>query len=171
MNEISSEVNTRVIIFHDGGKKFITDEQYKFIMLAKEVGKSIDTPKLGFITLSSIARIPTIEEFYEQFPKERPEHTRDSFQEHYGGINQQIRKPTVRAKELMKQGFIKGYMETWGGTQEHAEKKFEQIILKGPMDNTVYHRKTVEKYREKTDLNPSEKEHYEHALSMVGEKV
>ena len=80
----------------------------------------------------------------------------------------QIRQPTTRAKELMKQGFIKGYVEQWGGTEEHAEQRFNEIMKQTSKKDIEYHRKTVEKYKDK-ERNESEEAHYQHALLKIKE--
>lgn len=65
---------THVIVFHGGAKKFISEKQYKYILEQSSSpinATKIQTPSLGYFTVSSIARIIEVEEFYEQYPKER----------------------------------------------------------------------------------------------------
>jgi len=79
MTQVSANPITQVIIFHDGARKFITESQSALIFQGSAgTNKSITTPQLGLITFSSIARIISLNDFYEQFPDERPE-TRPEF--------------------------------------------------------------------------------------------
>lgn len=147
----------------------ITDEQNE-ILRGLSPDDEIDLDG-SYVRIKNIAEILSESKYYETYPDRRPPETQNVFQEQYGDINKQIRQPTQRAKELMKQGFLRGYMKTWGGSQENAEKRFHETVLNGPMDNKIYHRKTVEKYKDRTDLTTSEKGHYEFALEKLGQKV
>lgn len=145
MTELSTESLNQVIVFHDKSHKFITTGQANLILQASvQTGsKVITTPNLGMITFSSIAKIISIDDFYTQYPEHRPEAPRDTFKELYGDINQQVRQPTERAKELLKKGFIQ--FKVYGNpeyttkheilnalpqrmTQEEAEKDFEDFL-------------------------------------------
>lgn len=130
---LTTDVKTHVIVFHDKSRKHITKEQANFIFQASATSTvpAITTPQLGRITFSSIAKIITIDDFYEQYPNERPEKPYNTFEENYPEYskgNQQIRKPTERAKELMKKGFVGYFTKERGLSQEQAENNFKDFI-------------------------------------------
>lgn len=128
---LSTEVkNQSVIVFHDGAKKWISEKQAEFIMNQDGSRKTIILDG-SMYNLSSIAKILSYSEYYEQYPPEHQEYERDTFEDIYGAQgNQQIRQPTEHAKELMKQGFIQYHLEK-GKTPEQAELKWEQFVRAG----------------------------------------
>jgi len=111
MSELSTDLMTQVIVFHDGSHKMITEAQAALIFQASAGTdkKSITTPKLGMITFSSIAKVISLEDFYTQYPDKRPEAPRETFTEEHKLLNQ-VRQPTQKAMELMKKGFIQQRM-------------------------------------------------------------
>jgi len=167
MTQVSTSVFTHVIVFFDGGRKFITQEQYDFIIRTTAISKSISTPQLGYIAFASIAKIPEIEDFYQQFPDERPQYSRNDFEEKYPDYthgNQQIRRPTALAREGMIIG-LRQYCKNAGKSEEEAER-----IISGftnPKTREGYWEKVVRKYQNKNDLTDGEKEFYEYALEKV----
>lgn len=107
MTQLATNVNNQVMIFHDGSKRFITDSQASLIFQAScGTNKSITTPQLGMITFSSIAKIISIEDFYDQYPEERPEYRpewKETPVEPYKSVQDQI-----QANEAMRSGVVKG---------------------------------------------------------------
>lgn len=89
----------------------------------------MEMPDGSMLTNNNISDLLPEEKYYQTFPDKRPEEVRDDFQKNYGGYNQQIRKPTTRAKELMTQGFLKCRMEVFGETEEEARVKFKDFKL------------------------------------------
>jgi hypothetical protein len=124
-----------VIMFKDGGFTHITDAQEDQIVFASGKGEKELRINGEFISFSSISRIPTEETFYRQFPDRRPEEVRDNFGDKYLPLlnapgNQQIRKPSKRAAELMLQGF-KSYFLEKGYTEEQVEQKTKEFLKSG----------------------------------------
>ena len=106
----------------------ITEEQNKRL---KELELN-DELEIDGCTLKirNIAEILSESKYFEQYPDKRPEETHNQFEDQYGHLhNQQIRKPTGRARELMKQGFVKQRLEI-GKTTEQAEQDFKDFINK-----------------------------------------
>lgn len=70
--QISTNVTTHVIIFHDGSKKFINQKAYDQIW--KNVETGIEKIAMGgnIFHFASISKIISLEEYYNQYPDERP---------------------------------------------------------------------------------------------------
>ncbi len=106
MTQISTDLKTSVIIFHDKSRKFITKAQESLIFQASgSSAKSITTPALGMITFSAIAKVMDIKDFYDEYPDERPE-TREEWKE-----TKEEHIPIEKMAELSKEklkGLLKG---------------------------------------------------------------
>jgi hypothetical protein len=129
MNKLSTKVDEQsVIVFHDKSKKWVTKAQAEHIFNAScEPGQKGILIDGSFYTFSAISKILSLKDFYDQFPDERPAETRNQFEDVYGSVgNQQIRKPTGRAKEMMVEGFIKQRMHV-GKTREEAKQDLAHI--------------------------------------------
>lgn len=145
MSEITPHTLTQVIVYHDGTFKMISEPQASLIFQASTQtdSKSIVTQNLGLVVFSSIAKIISVKDFYEQYPQHRPETPRD-FTPEYKLLNQ-VRQPTKEALDLMKKGFIQQRM--YGNasytreqellefneprmTKEQAEKELKEFKVK-----------------------------------------
>lgn len=173
MNELSTPMS-HVIVFHDGSHKYITAQQASLIFQASASAKTITTPQLGLISIPSIAKIVEIDDFYEQYPDKRPE-SRPEWKEpreEYKSIEQQ-----ALADESRRNGLVKGIKEYIAEADRRGEPAINarEILSRwekgqrNVTDTRSYHQKTVDKYRDKPNLTPSEKAHYEHALSKLQE--
>ena len=128
MNKLSIKVEEQsVIVFHDKSKKWVTKAQAEHIFNAScEPGQKGILIDGSFYTFSSISKILSLKDFYDQFPDERPAETRNQFEEQYGSLgNQQIRKPTGRAKELMLSG-LATYIRDNPNRCENAKKQYKK---------------------------------------------
>ncbi len=124
---ITTEVKSVVVRFFDGSKIFITKEQEKALwQMSTTEAKKIKIDGQGY-SFSSIDKILSLDEYYDQYPKERPEPPPTYFKV---DSSQQIRNPSNKARERMKEGFIRGSVITWGRTKEQAESCFEKFIQK-----------------------------------------
>jgi len=130
---LKDDLDKSVIIFKDKSKKWITKKQADFILQQSCLPNQKKVLVDGlFYNFASISKILNEKEFYEQFPKERkieeiPFFNNPNIYDLEG--NQQIRKPTKRAREQMKEGFI-GKRLQLGDTKDIAEKKFDDFIKK-----------------------------------------
>ncbi len=173
MNELSTQVQDHVIIFHDGARKFITKQQAA--LLFQNPSKTITTPQLGFISMPSIARIIEIEEFYSQFPDERPEY-RPEFKpeprETYKSIEEQSLGDVRRRSGLVRGLQLVIDEEDAKGRPAMNAREILEKWQKGERqnggDNRSYHQKTVDKYKDKV-RTPSEETHYQHAVQKLKE--
>jgi len=70
--QLSTELKTNVIIFHDKSKVFITNQQKDlcYSEVASRSGKIIIDGQM--YSLSNMAKVLSIEDFYQQYPEERP---------------------------------------------------------------------------------------------------
>jgi len=128
MTQITTEVKGRVLMFYDGGHKFISKNQEEKFWEASyqtdQKGIKIDGDYTAF---ADVRRIVSQEEFFQQNPDKRPEReTVDQFAQQYGNL--QIRKPTNKASELLKTGFINHFLDA-GETMEVAEEKYRVMKL------------------------------------------
>lgn len=126
---LSTDLKTRVIIFFDRGHKFITQQQEDqlFQLSAGTTQKGIKIDG-DYIAFSSIQRVVSRDEFYQQFPNKKPEFHPDNRQaEDYMKIAEN-RKPTKRHKEKMKKGFIDYKVREAGKTREQAESEWSDLI-------------------------------------------
>ena len=81
------------------------------------------------VKVNNIADILDEQKYFETYPNKLPAHVRNDFEDLYGDIgNQQIRQPTKKAGELMKQGFVDYFVKERGLTQEEATNKFNAFI-------------------------------------------
>ena len=108
--QLSTEVkNESVIIFHDKGEKWITEKQADYV-LEQSCQPNAKGIKLdgSFYTFSSMAKILSEKDYYEQYPDKRPE-TKNVFEEFYG--NTRDYTPMERTAEQSKNqfsGLLKG---------------------------------------------------------------
>lgn len=131
----------------------ITGEQREKIMMLDSNEMSANGQMIKY---SNIADILSEDKYFEAFPDKRPTEERNDFEDRYGAQgNQQVRKPTQRAKELMKKGFLE-VNKNWEG--------FNFNKLSG--DERTYWTDVVKKF-ENVKRNSSEEEHYQHALQKV----
>lgn len=172
MNEVSTNPITQVIIFHDGSKKFITEPQASLIFqVSAGQTKSITTPNLGMITFSSIAKIISIDDFYEQYPEQRPEY-RQEWKEQPVEPYQTLEEQAL-ATERGRNGLIKGLEqfireaesrgESTVNAQEILNNYKENKLTEGTKKEKAYYRAIVDKYKN-VQRNPSEEAHYNFAL-------
>jgi len=68
--QLSTEIMTHVIVFHDKSRRFITQKTYDRLMDCPDL--IFDSPETGGISQSSIAKVPPIDKYYEDYPHERP---------------------------------------------------------------------------------------------------
>lgn len=109
-----------VILFTDKSKIFISQSDYLRILKISGQNKLFTLENKTY-NFSSIYKILDIEEYYNQYPDSRPvqyKTIQEQYPEESFGGNQQIRKPTSRARELMLQG-IKQYSTTYTGEEEN----------------------------------------------------
>ena len=130
---LTDDLDKSVIIFNNKSKKWITKKQADFILQQSCLPNQKKVLVDGlFYNFTSISKIINEKEFYEQFPEERkikeiPCLNNPNIYDLEG--NQQIRIPTKRAREQMKEGFIVKRVQL-GDTKEIAEKKFDDFIKK-----------------------------------------
>lgn len=121
MNTITVDVKTRVVLFIGGGEEFISEDECDAIFkLSGTLVKGCKLKNGNWINFASIARIIEIEEFYQQFPKKRPEYERDTYSEQYTGFD--VDGLTVEGRNKMEEGLITYYKETRPSlTEEHCQ--------------------------------------------------
>lgn len=169
MTSLINNPFTQVIIFHDGSKKFITEDQAVEIMRASGSQlKSITTPKLGMISFSSIAKIITLKDFYDQYPDQMPETKPELKVEE---VKPMSLDEQAKHSQTVRNGLIQGLereiaiAEARGDSQIAAREILERF-KKGKAsehNNSNYWVKVVEKYKNK-NRNESEESHYQFAL-------
>jgi hypothetical protein len=120
MTQLTTNPVTQVIIFHDSSRKMITEPQANLIFQASAgQNKSITTPQLGMITFSAIAKIISLNDFYEQYPDERPDYRPEwkaEPTEPYKSVQDQI-----QANEAMRSGVVKGLEQFIRGAESRGE--------------------------------------------------
>ena len=176
MNEVSNNVLTHIVIFHDGSKKHINESQASLLFQASTGNKkSITTPQLGMITFSSISKILEIKDYYEQYPAETPSRLQEfkpESRKEYKTIEEM-----ALSDESRRNGLIIGITkfiqseEKKGRNPVNAKAILERWLNKktDQSKETEYHQKTIDKYKDRIDLNESEKMHYNHALKKISE--
>lgn len=115
-----------VIIFKDKSKKFISKEEFDFI--AKGSGSSffLNGNRYDFF---SVSKILDIDEYYQEYPDQRPELIKD-----YSNV-----KPVKITKERWAKGMkglIKGYKSYFDGREMNGEQKL--FLMK--MDRRLWER-------------------------------
>lgn len=94
MNEISTEVKSHVIMFFDSSKVFITEQQRNGLIdrMTDSNVKQVDIDGQLY-NLANISKVLTLQEFYNEYPKERPEPQReDQFKKYEGLDNRPVGK-------------------------------------------------------------------------------
>lgn len=119
------------IIYHDKSHELAEDKIADLIWAKSAAGmKGVEIAGKKYI-FSSIAKILKEDDYFTQYPEKRPPEIRDQFEDVYGAQgNQQIRQPTVKAKELMKQGFFQYHIEK-GKIPQQAEEKYRELLQSG----------------------------------------
>ena len=105
----------------------ITQEQKDKIMDAQFT--RMNMPDGSVVSNSNISDILPESKYFETYPDKRPEEVRNEYQEVYALFNTQVRQPTTRAKELMRESFLLCREEKFGETEEQAKKKFSEFSL------------------------------------------
>lgn len=74
MNELITDINTAVLVFHDGSNKYITQNQYE-ALIGQYTNPNLQKIEIGgsLYSKSAISKILTLEEFYEEYPTKKPE--------------------------------------------------------------------------------------------------
>jgi len=119
------------IIYHDKSFSAVEDKTAQ-ILWDKSCeglkGVEINGTKYNF---SSISKILSEKDYYDQYPDRRPPENYNQFEDIYGDKgSEQIRKPTEKAKEQMKEGFFRYHYEQ-GRTTDEAQKKWEELMRAG----------------------------------------
>ncbi len=162
MNELSTEIKTHVIIFHDKSKRFITEKTYNRICACTT--PVFNSPETASITLSSIAKIPSLALFYEDYPNEIP------VTSHY---SKEIPSNEDQRTEAEQQAFwsrnrirmLEGIKSV--GTPDALEL-FRMISNPTPEGKEgSYYQKVFDKYSGKANRTPSEEAHFQFAKSKV----
>ena len=119
-----------IVVFHDKSTKEVSQKIADEIMT-----KSCDSKLQGikvndnFYKFSAISKIMPIEEFYKEYPDKRPPEVNNQFKNIYGNMgSSQVWKPTGKAKELMRQGFIETRQEMVGESFGVATQKFDNFL-------------------------------------------
>jgi len=126
--ELSTKVEEQsIIVFYDKSKKWVTRAQAEYLFNAScepnKKGVKIDG---SFYTFSSISKILSLKDFYDQFPDERPVTTVDHFKDNYGHLgNQQTRKPTKNALKQMLSG-LATYIRENPNKCENAKRGYKE---------------------------------------------
>lgn len=103
----------------------ITEEQRANIIKATAMEVEVNGQ---IVKQSNIAEILDEHAYFEAHPDKLPQPIRNDFEDKYGDIgNQQIRKPTGKARELMKQGII-AHFTSQGSSLSEAEAKYKTFV-------------------------------------------
>ena len=71
---LTTEVNNQVIIFHDGSRLFVTDKQVEKITEQIQLGQKGIWINKNYYTFSSISKIISLKDFYDQYPDQMPDY-------------------------------------------------------------------------------------------------
>lgn len=130
MNQLSTDVKNQVIIFHDKSKKFVTKQQAEVVINQSTTaakGIKIDGSFIGF---SSISKILSLQEFYNQYPDERPAPTAHQDFTGTGDILNRILTPIqINAKRIRAvDQLIKGLQKYINSDKNQGTKKPEALL-------------------------------------------
>lgn len=120
--QLINEVKNYVMVFHDSSYKFITAKQAEYIL---EQNGSIKGMQIDgcYITLSSIAKLLPINEFYDQYPDKQPEYRKEfvfDAQENYLSLDEQL-----KFNEERKYKFLQGLNEFIENKKKQGEEALE----------------------------------------------
>lgn len=121
-----------IILFFDGSSREVSDKIAEEVMI-KSCDEKLQAIKINNVLykFGSISKIMPLNEYYQEYPDKRPQENYNQFNDIYGKIgSDQIRKPTEKAGELMKQGFIE-YQLKQRKTPEQAEQKYKELMKDG----------------------------------------
>lgn len=123
--QVSNEVKNFVLITYAKTKYFITEKQYTTILSIGQ-GKIIKSGEFT-INTSTIAEILPVEDYYQNNPKERPQHTNYSFERpKYTPETKMTKVRYLRALNGMLKG-VKKYIRQSGNPSEWSLKKEEEL--------------------------------------------
>lgn len=136
MNQLEIRAPQSVIIFIDGSKKFVPTSQAEQIFKLSSTAQKTFILSGGMYNFSSISKILTENEFYQEYPEERPSISTYSELPNYESLEQRIYKyPEERRFEAIS-GMIKGlkqFIDEGGGevsTQTlQMLDRWEKILL------------------------------------------
>lgn len=130
--ELSTEVSEKsIIIFHDRSKKWISSKQAEAIYSmsgSTQKGVTIDG---SFYTFSSISKILSVQDFYQQFPDERPEETPEWKKEDHVSLSEQVNRTPESLSGLLKG--LKRYIDmelSKGNTPKNAISLYDEKLKK-----------------------------------------
>lgn len=166
--ELTTKILDHVIIFWDGSKKFITQGQHDFLVQNSDGTKKTFPLDNQLYSFSSISKLLTLKEFYDQYPDQMPE-TRPQ-------LNVEEVKPMsldeqAKHNQAVRNGLIQGLEREIAiaearGEDRTAARAILESYKKGRANehnNSNYWVKVVEKYKNKA-RNESEESHYQFAL-------
>ena len=137
-------MDDHIIVFHDKSRRKVSQRIAEEVMI-KSCDQNLQAIKINGVLykFSSISKIMRIEQFYIEYPDERPVEVRNQFEDIYGaGGNQQIRHATGKAKELMEKGFVEARIQG-NEMKETAKQKFQNFISGVPAQNNLNHTLSV----------------------------
>ena len=136
MNQLSKEVKTRIIIFHDKSHKAIADDDYKDLINAKE--DTVELSDGSIVKFSAIAKILTNEEYVREYPKEYEETKKERYYGEFAKRNKdkvfwdEHKTPewlnlSPQDKSKTKGEFIKFLFNLFGRTEVLKLKRIEMF--------------------------------------------
>lgn len=144
---LTTEVNSQVIIFHDGSKVFITDNQAESV-IQMSGGQSKGIKINGnYYTFSSISKIVSTQEYYNQYPDQVPDHRSEVFTETtqpYESVEQQLESHKNQFKGVLKG--LKQYIDeeiTKGNKPLVAIKTYQEKLDKYKQKFKDYNNQTI----------------------------
>jgi len=99
---LSKDVKDHIIIFNDGSKKMITENQFNAITQMSSGQKDSLVIDGSLIKFHSISKLLSMDEFYEQYPDQRPQQY-DKNEEYISPITNASPKATKLMLKGLKQ--------------------------------------------------------------------
>jgi len=114
---------THIILFHDHSRRLITEADSQIYFQGRRQGKTAMIIDGGSYAFSSMAKVLSVQEFYEQYPAERPQKTAEN---KFPTLDEMINVAPNRIRAL--KGIIAGLKNYISGPEYQGTKKPIELL-------------------------------------------
>jgi hypothetical protein len=121
--------STHIALFNDGSKKFMNKAAYKFMYEA--IMKGMDVAPMGgqIINLKSLKLLASVEEFYKQYPQEKPNYTTRNDLTGYG-LEKTYKIVPIRALRGMIKGMQRHIERTGANEKSESYQLLQKMLIR-----------------------------------------
>lgn len=117
-----TEATTHVVLFFDSSKLFLTEQQYQGLLFAITEGRKQVAVNGSLYTTAHIAKVLSLDEFYQEYPAEKPSPVVDHFDKYKALVKRPMGLRSV-------QQLLKGIERAIAGFRHQGIEPLKAIAL------------------------------------------